>query len=379
MAARREIYEAEHEQFRDSVRRLFAREMHPMKAAWREAGMIPKAFWRVCGEAGLLCPSMPEAHGGAGGDFRYNAIVDEELAAGGMAAGFSVHSDICAPYILHYGSDEMKAEWLPRMARGEAICAIAMSEPGTGSDLQGVATTARRDGNHYVINGAKTFISNGQTADIVILVARTGEAGDGAKGISLILVETDREGFRRGRNLDKIGQKESDTSELFLEDVRVPLTNCIGEENRGFVYLMQELPQERLAIAVAAAAAARHAFEITVDYVKQRKAFGRTIASFQNTRFKLAEMLTEIEVGQAYVDLCLRRHIAGGLDAQGAAMAKLWLTEMQGRVVDQCLQLHGGYGYMTEYEISRHFTDARVQRIYGGTSEIMKELISRFI
>ncbi|WP_281302156.1 MULTISPECIES: acyl-CoA dehydrogenase family protein [unclassified Iodidimonas] len=378
MLKHREIYSSDHEMFRDSVRTFFARELHPHKERWNKQGIIDRDFWTKAGAAGLLCPSMPEDYGGAGGDFRFNAIVDEELGYGGAAAGFSVHSDICAPYILHYGSDDLKRTWLPKMASGDAIAAIAMTEPGTGSDLQGIKTTAIRDGNHYILNGQKTFISNGQLADIILVVAKT-SADEGAKGISLILVEADRAGFSRGRNLEKMGQKASDTSELFFDDVRVPITNCLGEEGMGFVYLMQELPQERLVIAVAAAAAAQHAFDITVDYVKGRKAFGRTVASFQNTRFKLAEMKTEIEVGWAFVDQCIHRHLEGKLDAQGGAMAKLWLSEMQGRVVDQCLQLHGGYGYMMEYEIARHYVDARVQRIYGGTSEIMKELISRFI
>ncbi|MCG8505424.1 MAG: acyl-CoA dehydrogenase family protein [Sphingomonadales bacterium] len=379
MLKSRAIYESEHEMFRDSIRKFFERELHPNKESWDEAGVVPKEFWRKAGDAGLLCPNVPEDYGGPGGDYRYLAVIDEELAyAGTSGPGFPVHSDIVAPYILKYGSEEQKRTWLPKMVSGEAIGAIAMTEPGTGSDLQGVKTTAVRDGNHYVVNGSKTFITNGQNADIVIVVAKT-DSSAGAKGVSLILVEADREGFSRGRNLDKIGQKAADTSELFFEDVRVPITNCIGEEGQGFVYLMQELPQERLTIAVGAAAAAQLAFDITVDYVKERHAFGKPIAAFQNTRFKLAEMKTEIAVGWAYVDECIGKHIRGELDATEGAMAKLWLTEMQCRVVDQCLQLHGGYGYMTEYPISNLYVDARVQRIYGGTSEIMKELISRSI
>ncbi len=378
MLPRRDIYAEEHEIFRDSVRKFLAAECRPYREEWRKAGTSPRSFWRKCGEAGLLCPDLPEEYGGSGGDFRFNCIVDEEMAYGGAAVALSVHSDIVAPYILHYGAQELKEAWLPKMVSGEAIGAIAMTEPGTGSDLQAVQTTAVRDGNHYVITGQKTFISNGQNADIVIVVAKT-DPEAGAHGISLILVEADRPGFRRGRNLEKMGQKEADTSELFFDEVRVPITNCIGVENQGFIYLMQQLPQERLVIAVAAAAAARRAFDITVDYVKERKAFGRPIAKFQNTRFKLADMLTEIEVGQAFVDQCIRKHLQGALSPAEAAMAKLWLTEMQGRVVDECVQLHGGYGYMMEYEIAHHYTGARVQRIYGGTSEIMKELISRAI
>ena len=379
MLKRRDIFTDDHEMFRDSVRKFLERDCRPQREDWRRAGMVPRDFWRKAGAAGLLCPSMPEEYGCPGGDFRYNCVVDEEMAYGGAAAGFSVHSDIVAPYLLHYGAEEMKRDWLPRMATGETIGAIAMSEPGTGSDLQAVRTTARRDGNHYVINGAKTFISNGQTADLIIVVAKTDPEAEGAKGISLILVEADRDGFRRGRNLEKMGLKAQDTSELFFDDVRVPITNCIGDENAGFMYLMQQLPQERLVIGVGAAAAAWHAFDITVDYVKERQAFGRAIAKFQNTRFKLAEMKTEISVGQAFVDQCIAKHLDTRLTADEAAMAKLWLSEMQGRVVDECLQLHGGYGYMMEYEIAHHYVDARVQRIYGGTSEIMKELISRFI
>lgn len=378
MLKARDVYQPEHDMFRDSVRKFFAREAAPHKEAWRKAGKVDRAFWTKAGAAGLLCPTVPEAYGGAGADFRYNCIVDEETAYGGAGAGFSVHSDIVAPYILNYGSEEQKTHWLPKMVSGETVTAIAMSEPGTGSDLQGVKTTARRDGNHYVINGSKTFISNGQHCDLVVVVAKT-DPDKGAKGTSLILVEADRAGFKRGRNLEKMGQKAADTSELFFDDVRVPITNCLGEENKGFIYLMQELPQERLVIAVGAAAAAQRAFDITVDYVKERQAFGRPVASFQNTRFKLAEMKTELAVGWAFVDQCIRKRLDKSLDAAQGAMAKLWLTEMEGRLVDQCVQLHGGYGYMMEYEIAHRYVDARVQRIYGGTSEIMKELISRFI
>jgi len=379
MLAEREVYEEEHALFRDSVRKFIAREAAPHRDDWRRAGLIPKDFWRKAGEAGLLCPSIPEAYGGPGGDFRHNCVVDEEMAYARAAAGLSVHSDIVAAYILAYGSDEQKEDWLPKLASGEVIGAIAMSEPGTGSDLQAVKTTARRDGNHYVLNGQKTFITNGINADLIVVVAKTDEQAEGAKGISLILVEADREGFQRGRNLEKIGLKSSDTAELFFEEVRVPVTNCLGVENQGFIYLMQQLPQERLVIAVGAAAAAQHAFDITVDYTKERRAFGRPIAGFQNTRFKLAEMKTQLAVGWAFVDQCIRKHLAGKLNADEGAMAKLWLSEMQGRVVDECLQLHGGYGFLAEYEIAHHFTDARVQRLYGGTSEIMKELIARFV
>ncbi|MBB4210984.1 alkylation response protein AidB-like acyl-CoA dehydrogenase [Rhodothalassium salexigens DSM 2132] len=378
MLPQRDVYDSDHAVFRDSVRKFLAQEMHPHQDAWAEAGTSPKAFWRKAGEAGLLCPQVPEAYGGPGADFRYNCIVDEEIGYGGAPIALSVHSDIVAPYILNYGSEEQKQTWLPRMVSGETVAAVAMTEPGTGSDLQSIKTTAERDGNHYVLNGQKTFISNGQNADLILVVAKTTPEG-GAKGTSLILVEAERDGFSRGRNLKKMGQKAADTSELFFDNVRVPITNCVGNENQGFIYLMQELPQERLVIAVAAAAAAQHAFDITVDYVKQRQAFGRAVAKFQNTRFKLAEMKTDLKVGWAFVDQCIAKHMDGRLTADEGAMAKLWLSEMQGRLVDDCVQLHGGYGYMMEYPIAQHYVDARVQRIYGGTSEIMKELISRFI
>lgn len=379
MLPKRSAYDSDHDMFRDSVRKFFDRELHPNAEQWEKDGIVPREFWLKAGQAGLLCPSVAEEYGGPGCDFLYHAVVAEETAYSGSAGpGFGVHSDICSFYIQHYGSEEQKQQWLPKMVSGEVICAIAMTEPSAGSDLQGIKTTAVRDGNHYVINGQKTFISNGQNADLIIIVAKT-DPDKGAHGTSLILVESDREGFSRGRNLDKMGQKAADTSELFFEDVRVPITNCLGEENQGFMALMQELPQERLGIAIGAAGAAQKAYDITVEYVKERKAFGKEVFKFQNTRFKLAEMKTELAVGWAYVDQCLATHMQKKLTVEEGAMAKLWLTEMQGRVVDECVQLHGGYGYMSEYLISRLYVDSRVQRIYGGTSEIMKELISRFI
>ena len=377
MLAQRAIYEEEHHIFRDSVRKFFQTEATPHGAEWSKAGKVPREFWNKLGEAGLLCPQMPEEYGGVGGDYRFNCIINEEqMYNRGGGAAIAVHSDIVAPYLLDYGSDELKERILPKMATGEMVGAIAMTEPGTGSDLQGIKTTAKLDGNHYVINGSKTFISNGQNCDFVMVACKTNPE-EGARGVSLIVVEADREGFRRGRNLDKIGQHSSDTSELFFDEVRVPTTNMIGQENAGFMYLMQQLPQERLSIGFIAMAGAQRAFDITLQYVKERKAFGKPIMKFQNTRFKMAEMKTELEVGWAFVDQCLARHIKGELDAQGGAMSKLWTTEMQGRVVDTCVQLHGGYGFMSEYEIAHHYTDSRVQRIYGGTSEIMKELIGR--
>lgn len=377
MLAKRAIYEEEHHIFRDSVRKFFQSEASPHAERWSKEGKVDRAFWNKLGEAGLLCPQLPEQYGGVGGDYRLNCIINEEQIynrAGGAA--IAVHSDIVAPYLLDYGSDDLKERILPKMATGEMVGAIAMTEPGTGSDLQGMLTTAKMDGNHYVVNGSKTFISNGQNCDFVIVACKTNPE-KGAHGVSLIVVEADREGFRRGRNLDKIGQHSSDTSELFFDEVRVPATNLIGHEGAGFMYLMQQLPQERLSIGFIAMAGAQRAYDITLEYVKERKAFGKSIMDFQNTRFKMAEMKTEIEVGWAFVDQCLARHIKGELDAAGGAMSKLWTTEMQGRVVDTCVQLHGGYGFMSEYEIAHHYTDSRVQRIYGGTSEIMKELIGR--
>lgn len=374
----RSVYDEEHELFRDAVRKFFDKEMKPNHESWEKEGLVPREFWRRSGEQGLLCPQIPEEYGGPGGDYRYLAIVNEELGfAGASGPGFAVHSDICAGYLLKHGSEDQKKEWLPKMVSGEAVAAIAMTEPNTGSDLQGVKTTAVLDGNQYVVNGSKTFISNGQNADLVIVVAKT-DPSQGARGTSLIIVETEREGFRRGRNLEKMGMHAADTSEMFFDEVRVPTSNLMGSEpGQGFFQLMQELPQERLGIAVGAQATAQHAYDLTVEYTKERKAFGKAIFDFQNTRFKLAELKTELELGWAFVDKCIEHHGRGALEATDAAMAKLWVTEMLGRMVDECVQLFGGYGYMNEYPITRLYTDSRVQRIYGGTSEIMKELISR--
>jgi len=375
----RTIFEQDHEIFRDAVRKFMDKEIAPHHEQWEKDGEVDRDLWRKAGAQGLLCTTMPEDFGGGGGDFRHAAIVLEELSRlNASGPGWAVHSDIVAPYILHYGSDAQKQRWLPRMATGEAVGAIAMTEPGTGSDLQGVKTRCVQDGNELVIDGQKTFITNGQHADFVVVVAKT-DPEKGAHGTSLVIVEADREGFARGRNLDKIGLKAQDTSELFFDEVRVPPDNMLGEENKGFAYLMEELPQERLIIAVQAVAAAEAAYSWTAEYVKDRKAFGQRILDFQNTRFKLAEVKSEIAVGRAFVDRCIEAHVGGGLDIENAAIAKLWATEMQGRVVDTCLQLFGGYGYMSEYPIARAYADARVQRIYGGTSEVMKELIGRTI
>jgi acyl-CoA dehydrogenase len=379
MLPHRSIYEEEHRLFRDSVRRFAAAQIAPHFQRWENDGIIDRALWTQGGEAGLLCPALPEELGGSGGDFRLNAIVIEELSYSGFAGpatDFSVHNDVCSGYLLSYGTPEQKAKWLPRMARGEIVCAIAMTEPGTGSDLQGIRTRAARQGDEYVISGQKTFISNGQMCDLVIVVTRTNPEG-GSRGMSLILVETDRPGFRRGRNLEKLGHLSSDTSEIYFDDVRVPVGNLLGAEGGAMAALMSELPQERLTIALHSIAAAQKAFDLTKDYVRERQAFGAPIGSFQNTRFKLADLKADLAVGWAYTDQCLGEHIRHELTTYAASTAKLWITEMHGRVVDQCLQFFGGYGFMREYEICRLFADARVLRIYGGTSEIMRELISR--
>ena len=376
--ADRTAFDADHEAFRDTVRKVFERELTPNLERYEVEGVVDRKFWEACGEAGMLCPTVPEALGGLGLDFGYNAVIDEELAYAGSSAGITLQSDIVCDYIVNYGSPEQQAKWLPLMISGQAITAIAMTEPGTGSDLQGIKTTARRDGNHYVINGSKTYITNGQSADLIIVVAKT-DPELGAKGMSLILVEADRDGFARGRNLDKVGQHSADTSELFFNDVRVPITNCLGEEGKGFAYLMSQLPQERLSIAVSAQAGAQRAFDEAVKFTKDRKAFGKTVFDFQNTRFELASMKTKLQVGWAHLDYCLKRHLAGRLTAAEGAAAKLWHTEFQWEVVDAALQLHGGAGYMNEYPIARLWRDARVTRIFGGTSEIMREIVGRTI
>lgn len=372
----RTAYDEDHNIFRDTVRKFCASEILPNADRWEEEGNVDREFWLRCGEAGLLCPTVPEAYGGLGLDFRYNAIINEEIAYAGATTGIPLQSDIIVDYIVEYGSEEQKQHWLPKMVSGEAVAAIAMTEPGTGSDLQAIRTTARRDGNHYVINGAKTYISNGQSADIVIVVAKT-DPSLGAKGISLILVESTCEGYRKGRNLDKIGQNAGDTSELFFDDVRVPVTNCLGEEGKGFACLMNQLPQERLSIAIAAHACAQRAFDEAVRFTKDRKAFGKTVFDLQNTRFVLADMAAKLQVGWAHIDWAIKRHVAGQLTAAEASAAKLWHTELQGEICDRALQLHGGAGYMNEYPIARLWRDARVTRIFGGTSEIMKEVIGR--
>ena len=376
--AGRAVFDEELNLFRDQVRKFYDRALTPNLDRWETDGIIDREFWLACGEAGILCPTVPAEYGGLGLDFRYNAVISEELFYAGSSAGITLQSDIVADYIVNYGSEAQKQRWLPRMVSGEAITAIAMTEPGAGSDLQSVRTTALRDGDDYVVNGSKTYITNGQNADLIIVVAKT-DPTQGGKGISLVLVEADRAGFKRGRNLDKIGQHSADTSELFFEDVRVPVANCLGEEGRGFAQLMNQLPQERLGIAVQAQAAAQRAFDETVKFTKDRKAFRQTVFDFQNTRFTMAGLKAKMQAGWAHLDWCIARHLEGRLTTAEASAAKLFHTELQWEVCDAGLQLHGGAGYMNEYPIARLWRDARVQRIYGGTSEIMKEVVARSI
>ena len=373
----RALFTEEHEMFREQVRRFVDKEVVPYHDQWERDGVVSRDLWRAAGEAGLLCCEVPVEYGGPGGDFLHSAIVVEELArAGTTGPAFYLHSDIVAPYLMAYGSEDQKRHWLPKMVSGETILAVGMTEPGAGSDLQGMKTRAEREGKHFVINGQKVFISNGQLADLVVLAAKT-DPEAGAKGISLILVEREREGFTRGRNLEKIGYHAQDTSELFFENVRVPITNLLGEENRGFIQLMEQLPQERLLIALRCATTIEAALEWTLAYTRERKAFGRTIFDFQNSRFKLAEVKTRALATRAFTDQCLAAHVRGELDTATASAAKLFTTEQLAWVLDECLQLHGGYGYMREYPIARAWADARMSRIAGGSSEIMKEIISR--
>ena len=360
----------------DAAKKFFATEFKPQAEQWNKDGIVARDAWTKAGQAGLLCAEIPVEFGGGGGTYLHETVVaEEQLRAGVSGWGNQVHSQIVAPYILNYGNDEQRLRWLPKMASGEMVGAIAMTEPNTGSDLQAVRTTALKDGDDYIINGSKTYITNGQHCDLVIVVAKT-DPSLGGKGISLIVVETDNPGFKRGRNLEKLGQSSADTSEMFFEDCRVPQGNRLGdEEGKGFVQLMQQLPQERLNIAQAAVVEMERAIGVTIDFVKERKAFGQRVLDFQNTKFKLAECKTEALIARTFVDQCLLKHIEGKLDAATASMAKYWCTQKQNEIIDECLQLHGGAGYMEEYEISRMYKDARVQKIYGGTNEIMKELI----
>lgn len=368
----------EHLMFRDAFRRFVETEIIPYHEQWEKDGIVPRELWQKAGAAGFLCMDVAEAFGGMDEkDFRYNTLISEELVrVGASGPGFAVHTDMVVPYISQYGTEAQKQRWLPGLVSGESIAAIAMSEPNTGSDVAGVQTTAVRHPNHYLVNGQKTFISNGILNDLVIVAAKTNPDA-GAHGVSLIVVERGMDGYERGRNLEKIGMHAQDTAELYFRDVRVPVENLLGQENMGFIYLMQRLPQERLTIAVSAIAAAEAALEITIRYCQERTAFGRSIGKFQNTRFTLAEMKTEIEIGRTFIDHCIVLHNQRELSVEQAAMAKWWTTDLQGRVIDQCLQLHGGYGYMLEYPIAKAYIDSRAQRIYGGTNEIMKEIIGR--
>ncbi|NLC98860.1 MAG: acyl-CoA dehydrogenase [Actinomycetales bacterium] len=374
----RRIFEAEHDAFRATVRAFAETEIVPFHAQWETDGIVPRELWTKAGELGLLGFMMPEEFGGGGtNDFRYNAILQEEITrVGASGVGFVIQTDLISCYLLAYATEEQKQRWFPKFCSGDMITAIAMTEPGTGSDLQGIKTTAVRDGDEWVINGSKTFITNGINADFVIVVCQT-DPEAGPMGFSLIVVERGAEGFTRGRNLDKIGLKAQDTAELFFDNVRVPATNLLGTEGQGFIHLMERLPQERLSISVVAAAACRTVIDQTVEYVTTRKAFGRKIGSFQNSRFVLAELESEQRIAQTFVDRSIEELNAGTLTVEDAAVGKWWTTELQKKTVDACLQLHGGYGYMTEYPISKAYLDTRIQTIYGGTTEIMKEIIGR--
>jgi|TARA_Y100000817_G_scaffold292248_1_gene264333 alkylation response protein AidB-like acyl-CoA dehydrogenase len=376
----RTIFESEHHLFRESFRQFVDKEIVPNNQTWEEKGVIDRSLFEIAGSNGFLGIDIPQEFGGGGiADYRFNQIMQEEFDMAGVAAaasGLGLHNDICIPYFLEFCSDEQRERWLPGLVSGQYITAIAMSEPGTGSDLAAISTTATKDGDSFVLNGAKTFISNGIISDLVIVAAKTNpEAGH--RGVSLLIVERGMEGFERGRNLDKVGRHSQDTAELFFTDVRVPAENLLGEENKGFYYMMFNLPQERLNIAISAVAGTQYAFDLTLEYVKERQAFGQPIGSFQNTRFKMAEIATELELTWAFIDKCVLAHNLKNLTADEAAMAKWWATELQKRAIDQCLQFFGGYGYMDEYPISRLWRDGRVQSIYGGTTEIMKEIVGR--
>ncbi len=374
----RTLFDDEHHAFRQSVRAFIEGEVAPYHREWISAGIVPREIWKAAGAQGFLGTDVPEAYGGGGvADFRYNQILVEEIVrVGATGLGFGLHNDVVAPYLISLTTEEQKQRWLPGFCSGEIITAIAMTEPGAGSDLKAVTTTAIRRGDHYVLNGQKTYITNGINSDLVIVVAKT-DPDAGARGISLVVVERGMEGFERGRNLDKIGLKAQDTAELFFRDVEVPAANLLGTEGRGFAHLMENLPQERLSIAVVAVAACEAVFAETLAYVRERTAFGQPIGQFQNTRFTLAEIATEVDIARQYVDRCVLELNAGRLTATDAAQAKWWTTELQQRVIDRCLQLHGGYGYMSEYPVAQAFLDARVQTIYGGTTEVMKEIIGR--
>ncbi|MFI6501913.1 acyl-CoA dehydrogenase family protein [Nonomuraea typhae] len=375
----RDLFDEEHLLFQETVREFMTREVLPHHERWEKDGIVPREVWKKAGEIGMFGFAVPEEYGGAGiTDFRYNAIITEEIIrTGASGLGWGLHNDVVAPYLVELTDDEQKQRWLPGFVSGELITAIAMTEPGAGSDLQGIRTTAIRDGDHYVVNGQKTFITNGINSDLVVVVAKT-DPSEGARGTTLLVVERGMDGFTRGRNLEKVGLKAQDTAELFFENVRVPVANRLGAaEGEGFFQLMNNLPQERLSIAVVAVGAAEAVLEMTIEYCKNRQAFGRTIGKFQNTRFVLAELATEVEIARHYVDKCIVALNKKELSVVDAAKAKWWTTELQNKVIDRCLQLHGGYGYMMEYPVAKAWLDSRVQTIYGGTTEIMKEIIGR--
>lgn len=375
----RTLFTEEHEMLRIAVKDFFQKEIVPFHDEWEKDGQISREAWLKAGEMGILCPCVPVEYGGPGADFRYSAIIIEELSKTGCTGpGFFLHSDIVAPYILHYGTEEQKKKWLPKMVSGEVITAIAMSEPAAGSDLQGIKTTAVKQADHYLVNGSKTFITNGYMSDMVIVVVKTDPAA-GAKGTSLLIMDSSMAGYTKGTPLKKIGMKAQDTCELFFDNVKVPLDCLLGKEGAGFNYLMQELPQERLLVGIMGVTTAETAIEKTIQYTKDRIAFGKPVASYQNTRFKLAEMATETQIGRVFIDKCIELHLEKKLDVTTAAMLKTAMTDLQCKVVDECLQLHGGYGYIWEYWIARAYADSRVQKIYAGTNEIMKEIVSRAI
>tara|TARA_R110000772_G_scaffold268361_1_gene395083 strand:- start:85174 stop:86310 length:1137 start_codon:yes stop_codon:yes gene_type:complete len=375
----RAIYTEDHAMFRESVKKMYAQELTPYVEEWETKGIVSREFWRACGNNGMLLPDIPETYGGGGLDFKFNAILLEETAlAGTTGPAFGVHNDIVAHYINNYGSETVKQHWLPKMASGEAIGAICMSEPSTGSDLKNIRSKATPVEGGFLLNGSKTFITNGLNADVAVIAARVGD-DSGARAISLFVCGCDQAGFIKGRKLDKVGNRSSDTAELFFEDVFIPQENMLGKQGEGFIYMMKELPQERLSIAISCQAAAQHAYDIAVDYVKERQAFGKAVFDFQNTRFVLANLKTNLQVGWAHLDACIQALVDDKLATHEAAAAKLWHSELRCKVVDDCLQLFGGYGYIEEYEIARLWRDARVMRLYGGTSEIMKDLISRSI